>query len=173
MKKLCKKFRKCSLTFWKRGRICADHDVLVEGALEVSGEPIENAVLSDLESSSFVPKYRVDIEILFVETLHCTNFFCFAINEQIWVIFFKIGFQYGQAPVYLSGPEIKLAKSWEFLNLVILHQLEKVAPGRVRSGDARLVASEVRLGFNIIWRTGTTVTAIMFIYFHREQGPII
>jgi hypothetical protein len=59
-----------TLTFRKRSRIRADHDVFVEGALEVSGEPVEDTVLSDLERSCLVP---FDIESKFVTKIHGTN----------------------------------------------------------------------------------------------------
>ena len=42
------------VTFRMRCRVCADHDVLVEGALEVAGKAIENAVLINFECSDFI-----------------------------------------------------------------------------------------------------------------------
>ena len=39
-----------------RLRVGANDDVFVEDALEVAGEPVENAVLLNLEISDFVPE---------------------------------------------------------------------------------------------------------------------
>ena len=49
------------ITFWMRCRVCADHDVLVQGALEVSGKAIENAVLINFECSDFISEMKKQI----------------------------------------------------------------------------------------------------------------
>ena len=53
-------------------RIGADDDILVEDALEVAGEPVQNAIVLDAELFHIIPFEHVYIISQLASSQHCT-----------------------------------------------------------------------------------------------------